>query len=192
MKKESLRELYIDELRDLYNAETQLVKALPKMAKAASNEQLSEGFEEHLRQTTEHVSRLEQIFERLGEKASGKKYLGMEGLVKEGADTMKEDYSAEVMDAAIIGAAQRVEHYEIAAYGTAKAFAELLGEDEDVTLLEQTLQEEKETDEKLTELAQEINESAQGEGSEEEEGEEIEAGPTATTSSRNSKSKRVA
>jgi ferritin-like metal-binding protein YciE len=193
MKKDSLRELYIDELRDLYNAETQLVKALPKMAKASTNEQLSEGFEEHLRQTTEHVSRLEQIFERLGEKASGKKCLGMEGLVKEGADTMKEDYPEEIMDAAIIGAAQRVEHYEIAAYGTAKAFAELLGEDEDVSLLEQTLQEEKETDEKLTELAQEINQSARGEeGEEEEENEEVESGHMATASGRNSKSKRVA
>ena len=193
MKKDSLRELYIDELRDLYNAETQLVKALPKMAKASTNEQLSEGFEEHLRQTTEHVSRLEQIFERLGEKASGKKCLGMEGLVKEGADTMKEDYPEEIMDAAIIGAAQRVEHYEIAAYGTAKAFAELLGEDEDVSLLEQTLQEEKETDEKLTELAQEINQSARGEeGEEEEENEEVESGHMATASVRNSKSKRGA
>ncbi|MGO8794122.1 MAG: ferritin-like domain-containing protein [Candidatus Sulfotelmatobacter sp.] len=193
MKKDSLRELYIDELRDLYNAETQLVKALPKMAKASSNEQLSEGFEEHLRQTTEHVSRLEQIFERLGEKASGKKCLGMEGLVKEGADTMKEDYPEEVMDAAIIGAAQRVEHYEIAAYGTAKAFAQLLGEDEDVSLLEQTLQEEKETDEKLTELAEEINQSARGEeGEEEEENEEAGAGRMASASGRNSKSKRVA
>ncbi len=193
MKKDSLRELYIDELRDLYNAETQLVKALPKMAKASTNEQLSEGFEEHLRQTTEHVSRLEQIFERLGEKASGKKCLGMEGLVKEGADTMKEDYSEEVMDAAIIGAAQRVEHYEIAAYGTAKALAELLGEDEDVSLLEQTLREEKETDEKLTELAQEINQSARGEEGEEKEGnEEAESGRMATASGRNLKSKRVA
>lgn len=195
MKKESLRELYIDELKDLYNAETQLVKALPKMAKAASNEQLSEGFEEHLRQTSEHVSRLEQIFERLGEKATGKKCLGMEGLVKEGADTMKEDYSEEIMDAAIIGAAQRVEHYEIAAYGTVKALAELLGEDEDVSLLEQTLQEEKETDEKLTDLAQEISQSAQGEESEEEEeegAEEVQAGRTATASGRISKSKRVA
>lgn len=193
MNKDSLRELYIDELRDLYNAETQLVKALPKMAKASTNEQLSEGFEEHLRQTTEHVSRLEQIFDRLGEKASGKKCLGMEGLVKEGADTMKEDYPEEVMDAAIIGAAQRVEHYEIAAYGTAKAFAELLGEEEDVSLLEQTLQEEKETDEKLTELAQEINQTAMGEESEEEEGEEeVQSGRTATSSGRNSKNKRVA
>jgi ferritin-like metal-binding protein YciE len=157
--------LYIDELRDLYNAETQLVKALPKMAKAAANNQLRQAFEEDLRQTSEHVSRLEQIFELLEEKASGKKCLGMEGLVKEGSKTMKEDYPEEVKDAAIIGAAQRVEHYEMAGYGTARAFAELLGEDEHVTLLEQTLEEEKQADEKLTQLAEQINpKAAQGQG----------------------------
>jgi ferritin-like metal-binding protein YciE len=157
MAKDSLRELYIDELRDLYNAETQLVKALPKMAKAAANDQLREAFEEHLRETTEHVSRLEQIFEQLGEKASGKKCLGMEGLVKEGAETMKEDYEENVKDAAIIGAAQRVEHYEMAGYGTVRTFAERLGESEHVALLEQTLEEEKNADQKLTKLAEEIN-----------------------------------
>ena len=157
MQNESLRELYIDELRDLYNAETQLVKALPKMAKASSNEQLREAFEEHLRQTAEHVSRLEQIFEQLDEKPSGKKCLGMEGLVKEGSETMQEDYTDEVKDAAIIGAAQRVEHYEMAGYGTVRALAELLGENEHISLLEQTLEEEKHADEKLTELSQEIN-----------------------------------
>ena len=150
MPKGSLRELYIDELRDLYNAETQLTKALPKLAKASSNAVLRQAFEEHLRQTSEHVSRLEQIFEMLEEKASGKKCLGMEGLVKEGAETIQEDYQDAVMDSAIIGAAQRVEHYEIAGYGTAKEFARLLGEDEHVSLLEQTLNEEKQTDEKLT------------------------------------------
>jgi len=163
--KSSLQDLYVDELRDLYNAETQLVKALPKMAKAAANNQLRQAFEEHLRQTSEHVSRLEQIFELLEEKASGKKCLGMEGLVKEGSETMKEDYPEEVKDAAIIGAAQRVEHYEMAGYGTARAFAELLGEDEHVTLLEQTLEEEKQADEKLTQLAEQINpKAAQGQG----------------------------
>ena len=173
MPKGSLRELYIDELRDLYNAETQLTKALPKMARASSNAELRQAFEEHLRQTSEHVSRLEQIFEMLEEKASGKKCLGMEGLVKEGAETMQEDYEDPVMDSAIIGAAQRVEHYEIAGYGTAKEFANLLGEDEHVSLLEQTLDEEKQTDEKLTQLAEEINQQAQeaGEGEEEEEAE---------------------
>jgi ferritin-like metal-binding protein YciE len=165
VEKSSLQDLYLDELRDLYNAETQLVKALPKMAKAASNDQLRAAFEEHLRQTSEHVSRLEQIFEQLGEKATGKKCLGMEGLVKEGSETMKEDYSEEVKDAAIIGAAQRVEHYEMAGYGTVRAFAELLGETEHVSLLEQTLEEEKQADEKLTQLAEEINPKAsEGQG----------------------------
>ena len=168
MQKESLRQLYVNELKDLYNAETQLVKALPKMAKASSNAELRQGFEEHLRQTSEHVSRLEQIFDMLGEKATGKKCLGMEGLVKEGAETMSEDYQDALMDAAIIGAAQRVEHYEIAGYGTVRAFAELLGENEHVSLLEQTLEEEKQTDEKLSQLAEEINSQAgQGQGEEE-------------------------
>ena len=186
MAKGSLRELYIDELRDLYNAETQLTKALPKMAKNASNAELRQAFEEHLRQTSEHVSRLEQIFDMLEEKAAGKKCLGMEGLVKEGAETMQEDYKDAVMDAAIIGAAQRVEHYEIAGYGTAKEFAHLLGEDEQVSLLEQTLEEEKQTDERLTQLAEEINPQAQekGEGREEEEGEGGEGKRRTKTSSR--------
>jgi ferritin-like metal-binding protein YciE len=169
MQKDSLRELYVDELRDLYNAETQLVRALPKMAKASSNAELRQGFEEHLRQTSEQVSRLEQIFDMLGEKPTGKKCLGMEGLVKEGAETMQEDYEDAVMDAAIIGAAQRVEHYEIAGYGTVRAFAELMGENEHVSLIEQTLREEKETDNKLSQLAEEINAQA-GQGIEETEG----------------------
>lgn len=164
MQRDSLRQLYINELKDLYNAEIQLVKALPKMAKASSNAELRQGFEEHLRQTSEQVSRLEQIFDMLGEKATGKKCLGMEGLVKEGAETISEDYEGAVMDAAIIGAAQKVEHYEIAGYGTVRTFAELLGENEHVSLLEQTLDEEKETDEKLTQLAEQINSQAvQGE-----------------------------
>ena len=110
--------------------------------------------------TSEHVSRLEQIFDRLDEKPSGKKCLGMEGLVKEGAETMREDYAQAVMDAAIIGAAQRVEHYEMAGYGTVRALAELLGENEHVSLLEQTLEEEKQADKKLTELSQDINPKA--------------------------------
>ena len=146
MKQGSLRDLYIDELRDLYSSETQLVKALPKLAKASSNEQLREAFEEHLQQTEEHVSRLEQIFEQLEEKPTGKKCMGMEGLVKEGAETMDEDYPDEVMDAAVIGAAQRVEHYEIAAYGTVREMAKLLGEDDHVSLIEETLEEEKQAD----------------------------------------------
>lgn len=160
MRKESLRQLYIDELKDLYSAETQMVKALPKMAKASSNAELRQGFENHLRQTSEHVSRLEEIFEMLEEKPTGKKCLGMEGLVKEGSETMQESYAAALMDAALIGAAQRVEHYEIAGYGTVRAFAKLLGESEHVSLIEQTLQEEKQTDDKLTQLAERINSEA--------------------------------
>ncbi len=167
MPNNSLRRLYVDELRDLYNAETQLTKALLKMAKASSNSELRRAFEEHLRQTSEHVSRLEQIFELLGEKPTGKKCLGMDGLIKEAAETMREEYDEAVMDAAVIGAAQRVEHYEIAGYGTVREFAELLGEDQHVSLLEQTLEEEKQADEKLTQLAEQINSQAQ-EGSEEE------------------------
>jgi ferritin-like metal-binding protein YciE len=184
MPKESLRELYVNELKDLYSAETQLVKALPKMAKASSNAELRKGFEEHLRQTSEHVSRLEQIFEALGEKPTGKKCVGMEGLVKEGAETISEDYEDALMDAAIIGAAQRVEHYEIAGYGTVRAFAELLGENEHVSLLDQTLEEEKETDEKLTQLAEQINSQA-GEGEEAEtEGRETGKQPSKSRSRR--------
>lgn len=183
MPKDSMRQLYLDELRDLYNAETQLVKALPKMAKASSNSQLRQAFEEHLRQTSEQVSRLERIFEMLEEKPTGKKCLGMEGLVKEAAETMGEKYEDPVMDAAIIGAAQRVEHYEIAGYGTAREFAELLGEEEHVSLLEQTLEEEKQTDEKLTQLAEQINSQGteMGEQAEDEEGEERESKSTTRT-----------
>jgi ferritin-like metal-binding protein YciE len=167
MEHQALKELYIDELKDIYNAENQLVKTLPKMAKAANSEELRNGFEEHLEQTRGHVQRLEQIFKELGEKPSGKKCKGMEGLVAEGQEMMGEDFEDDVMDAALISAAQRVEHYEIAAYGTVRTYAELLGEDTAVQLLEQTLEEEKETDQKLTDMASEINVKAMGEGSEE-------------------------
>src|ERR1700680_141393 len=160
MPQNSLQELYIDELRDLYNAETQLVKALPKMAKAASNQQLRQAFEEHLRQTAGHVTRLEQIFEELGEKPSGKKCIAMEGLVREGSELIGEDYPEPVLDAGIIGAAQRVEHYEIAAYGTVRSFAEVLGESEQASLLEETLNEEKGADEKLSQISEKVNPAA--------------------------------
>ncbi|MFZ1008835.1 MAG: ferritin-like domain-containing protein, partial [Candidatus Sulfotelmatobacter sp.] len=149
--------LYIDELKDLYSAETQLVKALPKMAKSAASDELRQGFEEHLEQTKGHVQRLEQIFEALGESPKGKKCKGMEGLIAEGSEVAEEDYEGNILDAALIGAAQRVEHYEIAGYGTVRAMAEVLGENEHVSLLTEILDEEKETDEKLTELAQELN-----------------------------------
>ena len=157
MAAQGFKELYIDELKDLYSAENQLVKALPKMAKGAASEELRQGFEEHLEQTKVHVQRLEQIFEALGESPKGKKCMGMEGLIKEGGEVLNEDYERNILDAALIGAAQRVEHYEIAAYGTVRAMAEKLGEDEHASLLTETLEEEKETDEKLTELAVQAN-----------------------------------
>ena len=157
---EGLKELYIDELKDLYSAENQLVKALPKMAKAATSDELRQGFEEHLEQTKGHVQRLEQIFKALGESPKGKKWKGMAGLIEEGSEMTEEDFDGSVLDAGLIGAAQRVEHYEIAAYGTARSFAEELGESEHVSLLEATLSEEEATDEKLTELSQEINKQA--------------------------------
>lgn len=166
MTKDSLRELYIDELKDLYSAERQLTKALPKMAKAASSEELRQGFEEHLEQTQGHVERLDEIFGQLGAKATGKKCMGMEGLVKEGAEIMGEDFSEDVMDAALISAAQRVEHYEIAAYGTVIAYANLLGESAQAELLQETLAEEKETDQKLTQLSEQINVQANEGGTE--------------------------
>ena len=164
MATQGLKELYIDELKDLYSAENQLVKALPKIAKAAASSELRKGFEEHLEQTKEHVERLEQIFEMLGESPKGKKCKGMEGLIEEGSEVSEEGFEGAVLDAGLIGAAQRVEHYEIAAYGTARAFPEVLGHKEHVSLLEQTLEEEEATDEKLTELSQTINEQANSGG----------------------------
>jgi len=171
MEHSALKELYIDELRDIYNAESQLVKALPKMAKASTSDELRSGFESHLEQTRGHVQRLEEIFDALDEKPTGKKCAGMQGLVKEGEGIMDEDFQGEVMDAALISAAQRVEHYEIAAYGCVRSWAELLGESEAASLLEKTLEEEKETDQKLTELSEKINDEAKGQ---DEEGEEEE------------------
>jgi ferritin-like metal-binding protein YciE len=160
MPNDSFKELYVEELKDLYSAENQLVKALPKMAKAASSYELRQGFEEHLEQTKGHMQRLEKVFQALEESPKGKKCEGMEGLIEEGAEVMEEDFEGSLMDAALIGAAQRVEHYEIAAYGTVCAFAKELGETEQASLLTKTLEEEKETDEKLTELAQQINAQA--------------------------------
>ena len=153
MSEQGLKEVYIDELKDLYSAENQLVKALPKMAKAASSDELREGFEKHLEQTRGHIQRLEKIFQALGESPKGKTCKGMQGLIEEGSEATEEDYNGSVMDAALIGAAQRVEHYEIAGYGTVRSMAETLGESNHVSLLEKTLEEEKETDEKLTHVA---------------------------------------
>ena len=158
MKENDLKGLYLEELRDIYNAEQQLVKALPKMAEAATSPDLRAGFEKHLKQTQEHVQRLEDIFEGMDEKPTGKKCKGMEGLVQEGNELIQDgSFDGETLDAGLISAAQRVEHYEIAAYGCVRTYASILGDENAVDLLERTLQEEKETDAKLTELAQAIN-----------------------------------
>lgn len=154
MKLNSLEDLLHHELKDLYSAETQLVKALPKMAKAATHEDLKAGFEEHLEQTKEHVARLEEIGKMLDMSLGGHTCKAMKGLIEEGADLIGEDAEPAVRDAGLIGAAQRVEHYEIAGYGTARCLAETLGYDEAAEILAETLEEEKETDEKLTELAE--------------------------------------
>lgn len=153
MKLDSLETLYVEELRDLYNAEQQILKALPKMAKAASSSNLQKGFQEHLQQTKSQVERLDQIFTDLGMSPKGKKCEAMEGLLKEGAELLEAKAEPSVLDAALIAAAQRVEHYEIAGYGCVRTYAKLLGYGEATKLLQQTLDEEKRTDEKLTELA---------------------------------------
>jgi ferritin-like metal-binding protein YciE len=157
MKLESLRDLYVEQLKDLYNAEQQLIKALPKMAKAASSEELKAAFEDHLGQTRQHAQRIETIFEQMGEKAKGKKCKAMEGLVEEGGEVIKEDMDDGIKDAALIAAAQRVEHYEIAGYGCVRAYATRLREGDAASLLSQTLQEEKEADEALNEIAEALN-----------------------------------
>ena len=167
MSNESLQKLYVDELKDLFSAENQLVKALPKMAKAASSNELRAGFEKHLEQTKGHVQRLEEIFQSLDESPKGKKCVGMEGLVKEGSEVIEDGFEDAVLDAGLIGAARRVEHYEMAAYGAVWEFAKVLGQTKHASLLEKTLAEEKQTDEKLAMLAENINTQANEEGSEE-------------------------
>jgi ferritin-like metal-binding protein YciE len=154
MEIDSLRKLYVDELKDLYSAEKQILQALPRMAKKAQNEQLKKAFEDHRQVTEMQVERLDRIFEMLGKAARGKKCKAMEGLVEEGKEMMQEDMEPEVMDAALIGAAQRIEHYEIAGYGTVRTYAQVLGEKEHVKLLQQTLDEEANTDKMLTQLAE--------------------------------------
>ena len=154
MQLDDLRELYIDELKDLYSAERQLVKALPKMAKGASNGRLQQAFSDHLAQTEGHVERLERIFERHGVSPRGKKCHGMEGLIEEGKEMLESDADGSVIDAGIISKAQHVEHYEIAGYGTVRTWAELLGETDDVEDLRQTLNEEKAANDLLTEIAE--------------------------------------
>lgn len=164
----SLKDLLISELKDLHSAETQLVKALPKMATAASSEELKSGFTEHLGQTRGHVDRLEQALKFLNAPARGRTCQAMKGLIEEGAEAIATKGPDAIRDANLIGAAQRVEHYEIAAYGTARAFAETLGEDSVVSLLQATLDEEGETNKKLTELSETINEEASSSGDREE------------------------
>jgi ferritin-like metal-binding protein YciE len=153
MQLETLKDLYIHELKDLYSAEQQLVKALPKMAKAARNKELAAGFQQHLEQTKGHTQRLEQILSSHKQTSRGPKCKGMEGIVAEGAELIEEEADEEIKDAGLISAAQRVEHYEMAGYGTARTYADLLNDKEGANLLEMTLEEEKATDQKLTKLA---------------------------------------
>ena len=183
MKIKTLRDLWVDELKDLYNAENQILKALPGMAKAAVDDELRQAFEEHLEQTRGHVERLDQVFELIEETPRGKKCMGLEGIIAEGKEMLEMDLPEPVGDAALIAAAQRVEHYEIAAYGTVRTYAELLGEPDAADLLEQTLGEEKSTDERLSQIAEKVNPEAV-------EGELEPAGRTSGNGSGNAKSGR--
>lgn len=154
MAMETMQDLYLHELKDIYNAEKQILQALPKMAKKASHDELRQAFEEHRRVTEEQVTRLETIFDDLGQNATGKKCKGMEGLIEEGEELLEEKADPDVRDAALIGAAQRIEHYEIAAYGTARTYARQLGFAKHADLLQRTLDEEGETDKRLTRMAE--------------------------------------
>lgn len=154
MNHDKLKDLFIHELKDLHDAETQILKALPKMASKAKHQDLKAAFQEHERQTQEHVTRLERVLDDMGEKAGGVRCKGIRGIIAEGEDSMKEVEDDDVRDAAMIGAAQRVEHYEIAGYGTARTFARLLGDENAANILQETLNEEGETDKKLTALAE--------------------------------------
>ncbi len=164
MKMQNLQDVLNDELKDIYSAENQMIKALPKMAKAAQGD-LRSAFEEHLQQTRTHAQRIEQVCNELNITPKGKKCMGMQGLIEEGSEVLQAKGDEQAMEAALIGAAQRVEHYEIAAYGTAETHARQLGYDNAARLLSQTLQEEKNTDQRLTQLAEnEINPQARSEG----------------------------
>jgi ferritin-like metal-binding protein YciE len=156
MKLQTLRDLYVEQLQDLYSAETQLVEALPKMAKAASHSQLRDGFQQHLTETKNHVQRLEQIFKQLDAKPKGATCKGMEGLIKEGEEMIKMKGDPAAIDAGLIAAAQRVEHYEIAGYGCVRTYAQQMGDQASASLLQQTLDEEGATDHKLTKLAESV------------------------------------
>jgi len=171
----TLHDAFMDELRDAYNAEQQITKALPKLAKAASSPELKKAFTDHLEETKGQIARLVEVFESLEEKVRGKKCDGVAGIIEEGKSVMEEDFDDETMDACLIASGQRVEHYEMAAYGTLVAWAQALGHTEAVELLQATLDEEKAADEKLTALAEGgINQSAADAGSTEEEDEEEE------------------
>jgi len=191
----TLHDAFIDELRDSYDAERQLTKALPKLAKAATNPQLREAFETHLQETQGHIERLEQVFASLDEKVRGKHCDGIAGIIEEGKAAMEEDFDESTLDACLIAAGQRAEHYEMAAYGTLVAWARAMGHDEAADLLQETLDEEKATDEKLTELAEGgINEEAasaahpdEGDEEEEEEEEMAVAGPSKKTAAKSAR-----
>jgi ferritin-like metal-binding protein YciE len=157
MKLENLEQLFLQELRDLYDAENQITEALPKMIEAAHYSQLKSALQEHLSVTQQQVQRLDQIFDILGEDASGQTCKGMKGVIKEGDEIISQGGDSATVDAGIISAAQRVEHYEMAGYGTVRTYAELLGQQQIATLLQQTLDEEKEADETLTEIARSVN-----------------------------------
>jgi ferritin-like metal-binding protein YciE len=187
MSLDTMHDLMIEELKDLYSAETQLVKALPKMAKGATTPNLRTAFENHLAETREQVSRLDQIFELLGTSPKGKKCKGMEGLLEEGSEMVDEAGDDTVRDAGIIAAAQRVEHYEIAAYGSTLAFATLMGHSEIAELLEMTLNEEKAADELLSSIAEsEVNSAAPGMDDDDEESDDDAAGDEAKAPSKRS------
>jgi len=163
MSVETLEELLVDELKDLYSAEKQIVRSLPKLAKAAASTELQEALLSHLEETKGQVERLEQIAELVGKKLTGKTCVGMQGVLEEGSEVLEETDKGTVRDAALIGASQRVEHYEIAGYGTARDFAKILGMNDVAELLEQTLQEEKAADKKLTSLSTAVNKHAKAE-----------------------------
>jgi ferritin-like metal-binding protein YciE len=164
MSVETLEELLVDELKDLYSAEKQIVQALPKVAKGVSTPELEEALLSHLEETKGHVERLEKIGQIVSKKLTGKKCIGMEGVLEEGSEVLKEIEEGAVRDAALIAACQHVEHYEMAGYGSAREFANLLGLSDVVSLLEETLEEEKGADEKLTEIAKDVNVSANQDG----------------------------
>ena len=160
MSVDTMDKLFVDELKDLYSAETQITKALPKMAKGASSKELRTAFEHHLKETEGQVQRLEKIFEILGSSPKGKTCNGMKGLLSEGAEMLEETEEGDVRDAALISAAQRVEHYEMAGYGTVRSFAGQLGQSKIAQILDQTLEDEKAADQKLTQISQTINSRA--------------------------------